>query len=58
MRFIMAVISGEMVVSNRKKAAIESDLESQGYDRIAPASAKVRPFSRPAFVDDEFDLVL
>ena len=37
MRFILAVISGELKISNRKKADIEADLDSNGYDRIAPA---------------------
>ena len=41
MRFILAVIAGSVVVSNRKRADIEQDLESQKFDRIAPASAKV-----------------
>ncbi|KAK9837218.1 hypothetical protein WJX84_005222 [Apatococcus fuscideae] len=40
MRFIMAVISGSIVVSNRKRADIEQDLQAQDFDRIAPASAK------------------
>ena len=44
MRFIMAVISGSIVVSNRKRADIEQDLEAQDFDRIAPASAKVLSF--------------
>lgn len=41
MRFILAVIAGSVVVSNRKRADIEQDLEAQNFDRIAPASAKV-----------------
>lgn len=37
MRFILAVISGELKINNRKKADIVADLDSMGYDRIAPA---------------------
>ena len=39
-RFILAVISGEVVISNRRKAAIEGDLQAQGYDRM-PNTKKV-----------------
>ena len=34
MKFILAVIAGDVVVSNRKRAAIEADLERLGFDRI------------------------
>jgi DNA topoisomerase-2 len=34
-RFIRAVISGELRLSNRKRAEIEADLDAQGYDRMA-----------------------
>ena len=34
MKFILAVIAGEVVVSNRKRAAIEADLERMGFDRM------------------------
>ena len=40
MRFILAVISGEKVVSNRKRAEIEAQLEADGYDRM-PNTKKV-----------------
>jgi DNA topoisomerase-2 len=33
-RFIRAVISGELVLSNRKRADIEGDLEAQGFDKM------------------------
>ncbi len=33
-RFILAVISGDLRINNRKKAAIEGDLEAQGYDKM------------------------
>lgn len=35
-RFILAVVSGELVVSNRKKADIVADLERAGYDKMPP----------------------
>ena len=35
-RFIMAVVSGDLVVSNRKKADIMADLERAGYDKMPP----------------------
>ncbi len=43
MRFILAVIKGELVVSNRKKAEIEVDLEAAGYDRMAKKRVSVWP---------------
>lgn len=36
-RFIRAVISGELSLSNRRRADVEADLEAQGYDRMAKA---------------------
>ena len=43
-RFILAVVSGELVVSNRKKADIVADLELAGYDKMPPKK-KVRNLS-------------
>jgi DNA topoisomerase-2 len=40
-RFIMAVVAGTLIISNRRKADIETELDAQGYDRIAPVK-KVR----------------
>lgn len=40
-RFILAVVSGDLVVSNRKKADIVADLEREGYDKM-PVNKKVR----------------
>jgi DNA topoisomerase-2 len=34
-RFIRAVINGELVLANRKRADIEGDLQAQGYDKMA-----------------------
>ena len=36
-RFILAVVSGELVVSNRKKADIVADLAAAGYDQMPPS---------------------
>ena len=36
MRFILAVVNGELRVSGRKKADIEADLDSAGFDRLPP----------------------
>lgn len=43
-RFILAVVAGTLVVSNRRKADIESDLDMQGFVRIAPAKKVSLPF--------------
>eukprot|EP00775_Hariotina_reticulata_P006914 gene6914-7130_t len=34
-RFIRAVINGDLLLSNRKRADIEADLEAQGFDKMA-----------------------
>ena len=34
-RFILAVVSGELKLSNRRKADVEAQLEDEGYDRLA-----------------------
>jgi DNA topoisomerase-2 len=36
-RFILAVVAGELVIANRKKADIEAQLERDGYDRMPPS---------------------
>lgn len=43
-RFILAVVAGELKISNRKKAEIEAQLEKDGYDRM-PANKKVAPLA-------------
>jgi len=40
-RFIQAVITGKLVISNKKKAEVEGELERQGFDRMAK-KGKVR----------------
>ena len=37
MRFILAVVAGELRISNRRKADVEADLERGGFDRLPPA---------------------
>ena len=36
-RFILAVVAGELAISNRKKADIEAQLARGGYDRMPPS---------------------
>ena len=36
-RFILAVVAGELIISNRKKADIEAQLQRDGYDRMPPS---------------------
>ena len=49
-RFILAVVSGALKISNRRKADIEAELEQEGYDRLASqkkaAAAQVRDSRR------------
>jgi hypothetical protein len=42
-RFILAVISGEVKISNRKKADIERDLDAMGFDRLGSKKKVGRP---------------
>ncbi len=44
-RFILAVISGELKLNNRKKVDIEADMDSMQYDRIAPTKKASLPES-------------
>lgn len=34
MRFILEVVDGKLVVNNRRKKDITSDLEARGYDKL------------------------
>lgn len=52
-RFIMAVVNGELEVRNRKRSEIEKDLDRMGFDRLGKASAKARAADAPAEGDDE-----
>jgi hypothetical protein len=33
-RFILAVVAGQLKLSNRRKAEVEGELEDEGYDRL------------------------
>ena len=39
MRFILAVVQGQLVLSNRRRPDIEAQLEAENYDRL-PSNAK------------------
>ena len=45
-RFILAVVAGDLVISNRKKADIEAQLKRDGYDCM-PQSKKVSKARTP-----------
>jgi DNA topoisomerase II len=52
-KFILAVISGEVIVSNRKRKDIEADLDAAGFDRMSKAdAASKRGVATPAESDD------
>jgi len=40
-RFILAVVAGELKLSNRRKADIEAELEDEGYDKL-PSQKKAK----------------
>ena len=42
-RFILAVVAGALKISGRKKAEIEAQLETEGYDRMVAARRKAHP---------------
>lgn len=44
MRFILAVVAGKLVISNRKKADIEEQLISDGYDKMPNRATTVSMF--------------
>jgi DNA topoisomerase-2 len=43
-KFILEVVSGSLKLGNRKRADVDAELESRGYDRL-PTSAKFKPAS-------------
>jgi len=45
-RFIRAVINGDLLLSNRKRLDIEADLDAQGFDKMAK-SKDVSGFTWP-----------
>ena len=46
-RFILAVVSGELAVSSRRKADIVADLAAAGYDQLPPSRKVRRPCMEP-----------
>lgn len=61
-RFILAVIKGDLVVSNRKKKDLLKDLDDQGFDRI-PKEKKAKVHETEILaegeeVDDEEEVVV
>lgn len=51
-RFIIAVVDGELVLSNRKRADIEADLEARGFDRL-PSNKKKAAAAAAAAAEGE-----
>eukprot|EP00887_Chlorella_sp_A99_P005643 scaffold1.g5643.t1 len=52
-RFILAVVSGELRLSNRRKADVEGELEAAGYDRLANSKKKAAAAAAAADDDEE-----
>lgn len=40
-RFILAVVGGQLRISNRRRAEIEAELEREGYDKLPSGKKKV-----------------
>lgn len=51
MRFILAVVQGQLVLSNRRRPDIEAQLEAENYDRL-PSNAKKAAAAAAADEDD------
>ena len=47
MRFILAVVNGELEIRSRRRADVEAELQAQGYDRLAPLARKKALLVRP-----------
>ncbi len=50
-RFILAVVAGKLIISNRKRADIEEQLVSNGYDKMPNRGATVRLASTHTTLD-------
>jgi DNA topoisomerase II len=50
-RFILAVISGQLIINNRKRKEIEADLENDGYDKMPKADSHKRNMPQSASAD-------
>ena len=46
------MVAGALKISGRKKAAIEAQLEAEGFDRMAPHRRKVRYQLSPSSGDE------
>ena len=51
-RFILMVVEGELVISNRKKADIEQDLDALGFDRLKKSAKRGKGSSQNDEDDD------
>lgn len=51
-RFILAVVGGEIVVSNRRKAVLLAELEQKKFTRLPATNAKARKGPAVAGVDE------
>lgn len=52
-RFILMVVGEELVIAKRKKAEIESDLDSLGFDRLTNAKKSKKNLHQPEDEDDD-----
>ena len=52
-RFIRAVIDGSLVISNKKRAAVEAELEARGFERMAKKGAKAEEADGAAAADGD-----
>jgi DNA topoisomerase-2 len=55
-RFILMVVNNELTISNRKKAEIESDLDSFGFDRLANSKKGGKANQSQQQDDDDDDI--
>eukprot|EP00892_Ulva_mutabilis_P007081 jgi/Ulvmu1/4745/UM020_0029.1 len=51
-KFILAVVHGELIISGRKRPDIEIDMERMDFDRMPKAEARAKP-GAPADADEE-----
>merc|ERR1712216_1003475 len=52
-RFILVVVGDELVIAKRKKAEIESDLDSLGFDRLTNAKKSKKNLHQQEDEDDD-----
>lgn len=51
-KFILAVVHGELIVSGRKRKDIETDLDDMGFDRMPKNDARPKPGLAPDADED------